>query len=81
MKTSSKKNLLEPILISLSDFLKSYNQNIPAEFPRVSLALLVRYKSEHPQLFKHGELWSLDEHRKKIMDWVQINNITLNPHK
>jgi hypothetical protein len=52
------------------DFLKSYNDNIPPNFPQVSVALLQKYKSEHPAFFKQGEFWSLDLHRKKIMDWL-----------
>ena len=62
--------------ISLADFLKSYNQNMPASFPRVSVAMLKKFKDEHPLLFKHGDSWSLDEHRKKIIDWLPLNSTT-----
>ncbi|MFM2330608.1 MAG: hypothetical protein RLZZ26_115 [Candidatus Parcubacteria bacterium] len=56
--------------VSLADFLKSYNQGLPKGFPRSSTALLKKYKALHPLFFKHGNLWSLDEHRKKILDWI-----------
>jgi len=52
------------------EFLKSYNKNIPAGFPQVSTALLREFKEEHPALFKRGDVWSLDQHRKKLMDWL-----------
>lgn len=64
----------EPVvLISEAEFLESYNKNMPSIFPRVTGALLKKFKSEHSALFTHGELWSLDQHRKKIMDWLPRN--------
>lgn len=55
---------------SLANFLKSYNKNLPEGFPRASATLLKDFKETHPLFFKHGNLWSLDEHRKKIIDWL-----------
>ncbi len=73
-----KKHLKEleesQIQISLLDFLKSYNQNMPPNFPRVSTALLQKFKDTHSILFKHGDLWSIDQHRKKIIDWLPLNS-------
>jgi hypothetical protein len=57
-------------LMSLGNFLKQYNQTIPSSFPQASISLLKKFKSTHTGLFKHGNLWSLDEHRKKILDWL-----------
>lgn len=73
MKSSLKKPDPSQLLITLSEFLKSYNKNIPTNFPPASEALLKKYKEEHPSFFKHGEMWSLDEHRKKIVDWLPLN--------
>ncbi len=73
MKDLVKKPDVSLIQLSLPDFLKSYNQNIPEGFPRASLSLLQKFKTEHASFFKHGELWSLDEHRKKIVDWLSLN--------
>jgi hypothetical protein len=54
--------------------LKSYNQNIPTAYPHASTALLIKFKEAHSVLFKHGDLWSLDLHRKKLMDWLPRNS-------
>ncbi|PIV86780.1 hypothetical protein COW49_03465 [Candidatus Kaiserbacteria bacterium CG17_big_fil_post_rev_8_21_14_2_50_51_7] len=56
--------------ISSSDFLRSYNDDLPAGFPRASSALLREFKKTHETLFKHTNIWSLDQHRKKVMDWL-----------
>ncbi|MCR4330555.1 MAG: hypothetical protein NUV49_01600 [Patescibacteria group bacterium] len=60
--------------ISLADFLKSYNQNMPAGFPRATALLLKKFQDAHTMLFKHGDLWSLDQHRKKLIDWLPRNS-------
>lgn len=54
----------------LADFLKLYNENLPAAFPRASKALLEEFKKMYPDTFKGGQVWSLDQHRKKVMDWL-----------
>jgi hypothetical protein len=56
--------------ITLSDFLKSYNLDLPEAFPRASSALLKEFRAKHESLFKQPDLWSLDQHRKKVMDWL-----------
>ncbi len=61
------------IQITLSEFLVSYNKNMPATFPRASTALLLRFREVHPVLFKQGDLWSLDQHRKKFFEWLPRN--------
>lgn len=60
-------------VITLIDFLRSYNNTIPESFPRASIAALKKYKDEHGNFFKDGDAWSLDLHRKKIMDWLPNN--------
>jgi hypothetical protein len=60
--------------ISIADFLKSYNQNMPMTFPRATLHLLKRFRDDHATLFKHGDLWSLDLHRKKLIEWLPRNS-------
>jgi hypothetical protein len=59
--------------ISVREFLLSYNANIPEGFPKASFALLLQYRQEHQSFFKHEDEWSLSEHRKKIMDWLQLD--------
>ena len=56
---------------SLAEFLKLYNENLPLNFPRASAALLEEFKSTHKNFFKTDNLWSLDSHRKKVMDWLR----------
>ena len=73
MKETPRKISPSEIQVPLVDFLKLYNQGIPESFPRASAALLQKYKDEHATFFKHGEMWSLDLHRKKVMDWLPYN--------
>ncbi len=73
VKTYKEEAAASQTQLSLLDFLRFYNGNLPTSFPRASAALLKKFKEGHAMLFKHGELWSLDLHRKKIMDWLQIN--------
>jgi hypothetical protein len=54
---------------SLADFLTLYNEDLPAAFPRASKALLAEFKETHATFFKTDD-WSLDVHRKKVMDWL-----------
>ncbi|MEK7515506.1 MAG: hypothetical protein AAB555_01030 [Patescibacteria group bacterium] len=56
--------------LSFSDFMKSYNDGLPMQFPHVSLALLREFRKLHSTLFKDRNSWSLDQHRKKVMDWL-----------
>jgi hypothetical protein len=55
--------------LSISDFLKCYNQNLPSGLPNASLNLLKEFKKTYPALFDSDNSWSLDKHRKKFMDW------------
>ncbi len=73
MKNSKPKIKEYEMQISISDFLKSYNKNMPATFPRATLSLLNSFRETHTTIFKHGDLWSLDQHRKKLMDWIPRN--------
>jgi len=56
--------------LTFSQFLKSYNEDLPAGFPQASLPLLREFKKAHTTLFKGENVWSLDQHRKKVMDWL-----------
>ena len=73
MKTPPAIKVSE-LQISLSEFLKSYNANMPPAFPSATVALLERFREAHQMLFKHGDMWSLDLHRKKVFDWLPRNN-------
>lgn len=56
---------------SLAEFLREYNGHLPEAFPRASTALLEEFRAGHAGLFKAGGAWSLDIHRKKVMDWLR----------
>jgi hypothetical protein len=57
-------------LLSISEFLKSYNEGLPTDFPRASLPLLREFRKVHETLFKRNNSWSLDQHRKGVMNWL-----------
>jgi hypothetical protein len=61
------------LLVTNVDFLEAYNKATPEGFPSVSLPLLQKFKDEHPTLFKRSGLWSLDLHRKRLIDWLPRN--------
>lgn len=70
MKKYGEELKISETRTSLADFIRSYNKDLPAGFPKASAILLKKFKETHPLFFKHGDLWSLDEHRKKIIDWL-----------
>ncbi len=47
-----------------------YNKNIPENLPRVTIKMLREFQAQNPSLFKHGNAWSIERHRKKVMDWL-----------
>ena len=55
-----------PLLV----FLDSYNKSVPNGFPHASAKMLKLFQVAHPVLFKHGDEWSIDRHRKRLMDWL-----------
>lgn len=61
---------LNQIRTSLLIFMESYNDSIPAGFPHASVKILKRFQVLNPLLFKHGDEWSIDKHRKRFMDWL-----------
>lgn len=74
MKIQKKEEKTNEIFVSLPDFLNYYNKNLPEGFPKASASLLEKFKDSHSSLFKKKDLWSPDQHRKKIMDWLPLNS-------
>jgi len=70
MRGNSEQIKINQIETMLAVFIDSYNKSIPESFPRATPAILKRFQVEHPALFKHGDMWSVDRHRKKVMDWL-----------
>lgn len=52
------------------EFLSEYNAHLPSEFPRATAALMTAFREGHPSMFKKVDIWTLDQHRKKLMDWL-----------
>lgn len=61
---------INQVATTLSVFMDTYNKSIPASFPSVSVPTLKKFQALHPILFKNGDEWSIDKHRKKLMDWL-----------
>lgn len=55
---------------TLDEFLTLYNASLPAGFPSASVALLEEFRTGHKNLFPAGSRWTLDRHRKEVMDWL-----------
>ena len=66
--------------VTIATFLESYNENLPTAFPRASLPLLREYRGKYPGQFKEDGLWSLDQHRKRVMDWLPMYLKSLEVH-
>jgi len=76
MKRKNEAYELSKTQTIISVFLKTYNKSVPKDFPRASLSGLKKFKDLYPTLFKGGKLWSIAEHRKKIIDWLFANHST-----
>lgn len=59
--------------LTIAEFLKFYNDGLPEGFPRASTSVLKEFCAAYPDLFKSGDSWSLDQHRKKLMDWLPMH--------
>ena len=70
MKQKNKELELNRLVTALPVFMESYNHSIPAGFPHASVEELKEFQVTHPLLFKHGDEWSIDKHRKRLMDWL-----------
>ena len=60
---------LNQISTPLATFMEAYNKSIPASFPHATIEILKRFQELHPILFRNGQ-WSIDRHRKRVMDWL-----------
>lgn len=58
------------VATSAEAFIEYYNDNIPAAFPKVTVATLGEFQNRYPALFKESGAWVIDKHRKKLMDWL-----------
>lgn len=70
MKHVDKVQEANEALVSLASFTESYNKTIPLGWPRASAKALKQFQIAYPLLFKNGDAWSIDKHRKRLMDWL-----------
>ena len=70
MRRKNEASELNKVVTSAAVFMESYNKSVPFGFPTVSMKALKEFQSLHPTLFKHGNEWSIDRHRKRLMDWL-----------
>ncbi|MBI4086058.1 MAG: hypothetical protein HY433_02345 [Candidatus Liptonbacteria bacterium] len=70
MKTKNNALEFNQVRISLPAFMELYNKSIPVSFPRASVKILKQFQSLHPVLFRNNGQWSIDRHRKRVMDWL-----------
>lgn len=73
MKKSPKEASLNEIPLTIEEFLESFNKNMPKGYPKASLKLLQEFKDSHESLFKPKGYWTLDQHRKRLIDWLPQN--------
>jgi hypothetical protein len=60
---------------TLEEFVALYNENLPDTFPHASNTLLKEFRKSHASFFKLPDTWSLEQHRKRVMDWLQLATI------
>jgi len=74
MKSKNLEYERNQIRTTSVSFLETYNNMLPSGFPRASVELLKKFQAAHPVLFKHGNEWSIDKHRKRLMDWLSTHH-------
>ena len=71
----SDKQSPNEIKTTLLAFMESYNNGLPASFPHSSVKILKAFQTLHPGLFRNGDEWSIDKHRKRLMDWLSSQGV------
>ena len=70
MRSKSNEFEQNQVVTSLAVFIENYNKSIPEDFPRATNKALKEFQIKHPILFKKSDEWSIEKHRKKLMDWL-----------
>lgn len=60
-------------MMTEEEFMESFNKNMPSGYPHVTKDILTKFKAIHPGLFKGNGSWSLDTHRKRMIEWLPQN--------
>jgi len=69
MKRRDAEQEANKTLTSLMSFATTYNKTLPVGFPHASGKDFRAFQMAYPVLFKDGNSWSIDKHRKRFMDW------------
>ena len=56
--------------MTLEEFMNYYNDNTPVAMPRATKDALKEFQTSHATLFDEGGLWTIDKHRRRVMDWL-----------
>jgi len=56
--------------LSLAEFINYYNKNTPVAMPRATKEALLAFQVSHPTIFEKSGLWTIDKHRRRVMDWL-----------
>jgi len=70
MKSRSNEYEQNQAITSLAVFIDAYNKSIPEDFPRATTKVLKQFQISHSALFKNPDNWSIEKHRKRLMDWL-----------
>jgi len=73
MKKPSERIVPNEAPLTKAEFMESYNKNMPEGYPLVSLTLLDKFKEAHSSLFKAPNIWTLEQHRKRMIEWLPQN--------
>ena len=76
MKRRDKVLELNQAFTTSSEFMDSYNRSLPHGYPQASVKNLKQFQLKFPILFKNTEEWSIEKHRKKMMDWLSSHHDT-----
>ena len=79
MKRKSFESEANIAKTAMEPFIVAYNKTIPVGFPRATPEALEQFRVTHTILFKGKSGWSVDKHRKRVMDWLSSyqTNITI----
>lgn len=73
MKRKDPQLELNKLRTTIDVFIKAYNQTLPQGFPVASASTLRKFQEAYPLLFKDKAEWSIEKHRKKLMDWLPMH--------
>ena len=70
MKSRSNEFEQNQAITSLSVFIENYNKSVPEGFPHATTKALKQFQTTHSALFKNPDDWSIEKHRKRLIDWL-----------